>query len=129
METNESSEDYLERILMLEETKGINKVHAVDIALSMGFSKPSVSIALKKLRIGNLLEVSDREDLILTPEGRIIAEKIYEKHRVISGLLKMIGVEKETASKDACRIEHVLSDDTYDRLKTLFYKERKKSKQ
>lgn len=119
--TNESSEDYLERILMLEETnKGY--VRAIDIASSMGFSKASVSIALKKLEEKGYVTVGPKQALSLTPSGKEIAEKILERHHIIGHLLISLGVDEETAYKDACKIEHDLSDETFHALKNAYLK-------
>mgnify|MGYP000635995927 CR=1 FL=1 len=111
--TNESSEDYLERILMLEQ-EGNTSIHAIDIANSMGFSKPSVSIALKKLEEAGYVKVNKKSVLSLTDAGREIAKKIYDRHVVIRDFFISIGVDPKTASKDACKIEHDLSDETYE---------------
>ena len=111
--TNESSEDYLERILMLEQ-EGNTSIHAIDIANSMGFSKPSVSIALKKLEEAGYVKVNKKSVLSLTDAGREIAKKIYVRHVVIRDFFISIGVDPKTASKDACKIEHDLSDETYE---------------
>lgn len=111
--TNESSEDYLERILMLEQ-EGNTSIHAIDIANSMGFSKPSVSIALKKLEEAGYVKVNKKSVLSLTDAGREIAKKIYDRHVVIGDFFISIGVDPKTASKDACKIEHDLSDETYE---------------
>lgn len=111
--TNESSEDYLERILMLEQ-EGNTSIHAIDIANSMGFSKPSVSIALKKLEEAGYVKVNKESVLSLTDAGREIAKKIYDRHVVIRDFFISIGVDPKTASKDACKIEHDLSDETYE---------------
>lgn len=92
--TNESKEDYLERILMLQEN-GNSNVHAVDIAESMGYSKASVSIALKKLEDSGLVSVGEKQVLTLTEEGRKIAKKIYERHQVIGGIFIAIGVSRK----------------------------------
>lgn len=111
--TNESSEDYLEKILMLEQ-EGNTSIHAIDIANSMGFSKPSVSIALKKLEEAGYVKVNKKSVLSLTDAGREIAKKIYDRHVVIRDFFISIGVDPKTASKDACKIEHDLSDETYE---------------
>lgn len=111
--TNESSEDYLERILMLEQEENTS-IHAIDIANSMGFSKPSVSIALKKLEEAGYVKVNKKSVLSLTDAGREIAKKIYDRHVVIRDFFISIGVDPKTASKDACKIEHDLSDETYE---------------
>ncbi len=111
----ESREDYLERVLMLQ--KNGNRVRAIDIAKSMGYSKPSVSIALKKLREAGMITVDENGYLALTDEGKEIAVRVYERHEVITSLLINLGVSKEIAEEDACKIEHELSEETFDALK------------
>ena len=115
MRTHESAEMYLETILVLHERKGY--VRAIDIANEMGFSKPSVSIAMKNLRASECIEVSPEGNITLTDKGRAIAEKIYERHQYITDWLRTLGVSAETAEDDACRIEHVISDETFEALK------------
>ena len=115
MRTHESAEMYLETILVLHERKGY--VRAIDIANEMGFSKPSVSIAMKNLRASECIEVSPEGNITLTDKGRAIAEKIYERHKYITRWLRALGVSPETAEDDACRIEHVISDETFEALK------------
>lgn len=112
----ESAEDYLERILMLQE-EGMKEVHAVDLASSFGYSKASISIALHKLEEKGYVALGLRSQLYLTPAGYDIAKKVYDKHQTISSWLISIGVSKETALKDACRMEHFISDETYEALK------------
>lgn len=111
----ESREDYLERILMLQ--KNGNRVRSIDIVKSMGYSKPSVSIAVKKLRESGMITVDDNGYIDLTEEGRIIAANVYEKHEVITSLLMRLGVSPETAEEDACKIEHELSEETFSAIK------------
>ena len=111
----ESREDYLERILMLQ--KNGNRVRAIDIAKSMGYSKPSVSIALKKLREAEMIEVGEDGYITLTKEGKEIAIRVYERHETITSILIKIGVSPETAEEDACKIEHELSEETFEALK------------
>ena len=115
MRTHESAEMYLETILVLHERKGY--VRSIDIANEMGFSKPSVSIAMKNLRASECIEVSPEGNITLTDKGRAIAEKIYERHQYITRWLRALGVSPETAEDDACRIEHVISDETFEALK------------
>ncbi|MFA6860992.1 MAG: metal-dependent transcriptional regulator [Bacilli bacterium] len=124
MNTHESEEDYLERILMLEE-KGKKAVHAIDIATSMSFSKPSVSIALKKLEDKGYVHINDHQELTLTEAGMNIASKIYERHQVIGSFLISLGVDKDTAYSDACKIEHDLSDKTFAALKKHYEEDKK----
>lgn len=108
---NESSENYLETILVL--SKKLPVVRAVDIANELNFKKSSVSIAMKNLRERNHITVTDAGYIYLTDEGKEIAETIYERHELISDILVRLGVDKETASEDACRIEHVISKDSF----------------
>lgn len=119
MKNNQSLEDYLERILMLQSE--IGNVRAVDIARDMEFSKPSVSIAMKKLEEKGLVVVeTDTGYLNLTDEGREIAKKTYEKHETLTSFFKTIGVNPTTAESDACKIEHDLSDETFECLQKYF---------
>ena len=117
----ESKEDYLERILMLSEKN--NLVRAIDIATSMNFSKPSVSIALKKLKADGFILVNEETgNVTLTKTGMAIAEEIYERHKVISTALMMIGVSEETALEDACKVEHNISRETFTKIKDFISK-------
>ena len=111
----ESLEDYLERILMLIERNG--QVRSIDIANDMGYSKPSVSIAMKKLKEKGLIEIDSKGYITLKEEGFAIASKTYEKHKLVYSLLLYLGVSDETARKDACKIEHSLSEETFTKLK------------
>lgn len=113
-----SGEDYLEAILMLQKKTGM--VRSVDLARHMGFSKPSISHAVGVLRNGGFLTVDEDGFLHLTDTGREVAEKIYERHRFFTGWLMAIGVEEETAEIDACRIEHVISEESFQRLKEAY---------
>ncbi len=115
MRSNESSEDYLETILILGNKSSL--VRAVDIASEMGFKKPSVSVAMKNLRQKNLITVADNGDIRLTEEGHKIADKVYERHQLISSWLMMLGVQEKTALHDACRIEHIISEESFQALK------------
>ena len=115
MQIRESAEDYLERILMLHQSIGL--VRAVDIANLMNFSKPSVSIALKKLRQNAYVTIDDGGYISLTDSGREIAERVFERHRLISKLLMALGVDEEVAKEDACRIEHDLSVESFEAIK------------
>ena len=115
MRSNESSEDYLETILILGNRSSL--VRAVDIAAEMGFKKPSVSVAMKNLRQKNLITVADNGDIRLTEEGHKIADKVYERHQLISSWLMMLGVHEKTALHDACRIEHIISEESFQALK------------
>ena len=123
MKTNESAENYLETILILSQKRPV--VRSVDIAEELGFKKSSVSVAMKRLRENGYVNMDDNNLLTLTESGLAIARSIYERHQVISGYLISIGVSEETALKDACRIEHVLSEETFHKIKEIFYQSRK----
>ncbi len=110
----QSGEDYLERILIL--SKKLKKVRAIDIVNDMGFSKPSVSLAMKKLKEQNLIEI-DRGSIILTDEGEKIALNVYKKHELLSSFLISLGVSEKVALEDACKIEHHLSEESYEAIK------------
>ena len=115
MKIQESAENYLETILVLSLDKPY--VRSIDIANELGFSKPSVSVAMKQLRENGYVEMDEEGFLTLTPKGMEIAERIYERHVVLTDMLIALGVEEETAREDACRIEHDLSDVTFERIK------------
>ena len=119
----ESGEMYLETILVLSREK--RDVRAIDVGQKMGYSKPSVSRALARLRADGYLLVDGDGYLRLTDKGRTLAEKIYERHHVLSELLTRIGVAPETAAEDACRIEHYLSDQTFNAIKAHMEKYRR----
>lgn len=121
MDHIESMEDYLERLLMLEEA-GNKEIHAVDIANSIGFSKPSVSIAMKKLEAQGYVVVGPKMNLILTESGRAIASKVYERHKILSAIFVSLGVPEEVALEDACKVEHDLSNKTFAALKEHYEK-------
>ena len=110
MELHESGEMYLETILVLKNRLGL--VRSIDIANEMGFSKPTISVAMKKL-----VSMDDQGFINLTEEGRDIAEKIYERHQVISHVLMALGVSEKHATEDACKMEHDISDETFAVLK------------
>jgi len=119
MKRLESSEDYLERILMLLESHG--SVRAIDIATDMKFSKASVSIALKKLKDRGLVIVDDKNgNITLTKQGYFIASHVYDRHKVLSNMLIELGVNEETALEDACRIEHDISDESFQKIKDKY---------
>ena len=123
MKMQESPEDYLETIYML--SLHSSEVHSIDVARHLAYSKPSVSVAMKRLRENGYDNIEDNNLLTLTESGLAIARSIYERHQVISGYLMSIGVSEETALKDACRIEHVLSEETFHKIKEIFYQSRK----
>lgn len=115
MNTNESAENYLETILILSHRLPV--VRSVDIATELGFKKSSVSIAMKNLREKRYITVTDAGFIYLTDSGREIAEMIYERHRLLSAWLERLGVSPETAAADACRIEHVISKESFEAIK------------
>ena len=115
MTSNESAENYLETILVL--SKRLPVVRAVDIANELGFKKSSVSVAMKNLRAKNHITVTDAGFIYLTESGKEIAEMIYERHEFLSAFLEKLGVPKEIATQDACRIEHVISKESFQAIK------------
>lgn len=112
-----SGEDYLEAVLVLKQEKGM--VRSVDLARHMGFSKPSISHAVGVLRDGGFLTMDKDGFLHLTDVGREVAEKIYERHLFFTKQLIAAGVDQETAEQDACRIEHAISDTSFEKLKEM----------
>ena len=121
MKLHSAGEDYLEAVLVLQ--KKIGLVRSVDVARHMGVSKPSVCHAVATLRDGGYLTMDEDHFLHLTDIGREVAEKIYERHCFFSEQLIAAGVDPETAENDACRIEHVVSDETFCRLKEKYQSE------
>lgn len=115
MAIQESGEMYLETILRL--SKQSPYVRAIDISAFMGYSKPSVSRAMGLLRDQGYITVDEGGAIELTESGRRIAEKIYERHKTLTGILVQIGVDEETAAEDACRLEHYISDTSFQALK------------
>ena len=116
---NESSENYLETILIL--SKKLPVVRSVDIANELDFKKPSVSVAMKNLKEKNQITVSEQGFIYLTESGKEIAEMIYERHLLISSWLEKLGVPAETAVQDACRIEHVISKESFEAIKNYVH--------
>ena len=112
MRIHKSAEDYLEMILMLLEEKGYAR--SIDIASGLSVSKPSVSFAMKQLRENGYIEMNKDNFITLTDKGMQIARNIYDRHKVLTDLFLRIGVSPETAKDDACKIEHDLSQETYD---------------
>ena len=115
MQIRESAENYLETILVLQRRQG--QVRSIDIVNELSFSKPSVSIAMKNLRTNGYIEMDGDGLIHLLPPGLEIAERIYERHTLLTQWLERMGVSPETAAEDACRIEHVISAETFDVLK------------
>ena len=112
--------NYLETVLILKERNG--NVHAIDIAREMGFSKPSVSIAIHKLEDNGYLTITEDGNILLTESGCEIANKIYDRHLTISKALTMLGVNEEQSLVDACKIEHDISEETFAKLKEFVKK-------
>ncbi|EOS47455.1 metal-dependent transcriptional regulator [Lachnospiraceae bacterium JLR.KK009] len=117
MKLHASGEDYLEAILILQKQKGESAVRSIDLARHMGFSKPSISHAVGLLQNGGFLTVDIDGFLHLTEIGREMAEKIYERHLFFTKQLIAAGVDQETAEQDACRMEHAISDASFEKLK------------
>ena len=118
MKIHASGEDYLEAILVLQKKMGM--VRSIDLARHMGFSKPSISHAVSVLKNGGFLTVDDDGFLHLTAIGREIAEKIYERHQFFTEQLIAAGVDRETAEQDACRMEHVISQESFEHPKNAY---------
>jgi len=115
LKIQESAENYLETILIIHERKG--EVRSIDIVNELEFSKPSVSIAMKNLRENGYINVNKDGYITLTEKGMEIAERIYERHRLISRCFILMGVDPATAVEDACRVEHVISQETFEAIK------------
>lgn len=115
---HESIEDYLETILELSKIKQV--VRSIDIAQAMNYSKPSVSIAMKKLKEKQYVNIDDNGYITLTELGLKVAESVLERHEIISSVLIQLGVNDQTAYEDACRIEHDLSDETFQKIKEFY---------
>lgn len=115
MRMQESAEMYLEAIHVLHQTSG--HVRSIDVSEYLGYSKPSVSRAVGLLKEGGYLVVDEDGGLILTESGREIGEKIYERHTLLSALLEKLGVSRETAVADACKLEHAISDESFQAIK------------
>ena len=118
LKTNESAENYLETILVLSQKKPV--VRGVDIAEELGFKKSSVSIAMKNLREGGKITVTQAGYIYLTDSGREIAEMIYERHEWLTNWLISLGVDSNIAAEDACKMEHVISKESFEALKNHF---------
>ncbi len=117
----QSYEDYLERILML--SKSLNRpIRAIDIVNSFSYSRASVSIALKKLAQEGYIVYKDDQSVELTEDGLVIAEETYDRHQIITEALQYMGVSRETSEEDACKIEHVISKETFEALKRVIKK-------
>lgn len=115
MNIHESAEDYLEAILILKERLGL--VRSIDIVHELNYSKPSVSVAMKRLRENGYINMDPEGYLSLLPPGEEIAQRIYTRHRLLTDFLVRLGVTPEVAAADACKIEHDLSDETFEKIK------------
>ena len=118
MEIHKSAEDYLEPILKLRQQKG--QVRSIDVVTDLHFSKPSVSVAMKKLRESGHVEMDENGLLTLTESGEAVARRIFERHQVLTQMLTALGVDEETAAEEACKIEHDISDGTFEKIKAHF---------
>ena len=128
MVLHESAEDYLETILILFERNG--QVRSIDIVNEMNYSKPSISIAMKKLRENGFIRMDVNGLITLTPAGRESAERIYSRHRLLTRVLEAIGVDPKKAEDEACKIEHDIDDETYEKIGAFYrsYCEKMKEK-
>lgn len=118
MAVSEAIENYLETIYILSQQQ--NEVHAVDICTYLSYSRPTVSIVLRQMRENDLVTVNEDNHIYLTDKGLAIATRIYERHTLLSQMLMNLGVSKEVALHDACKIEHDLSDETFEAIKRHF---------
>lgn len=125
MQIKESAENYLETILIINNKKGYCR--SIDICNEMGFSKPSVSVYMKNLREDNYISVDNSGNITLTDKGLEIAEKIYDRHNVIAGFLMQLGTSEENAYKDSCKIEHDISEESFQLIKAQYIKNLKKN--
>ena len=115
MSVSEAIENYLETIYILSQQQ--NEVHAIDICSYLSYSRPTVSIVLRQMREHGLVTVNEDNHIFLTEEGHRIASRIFERHEVLTQMLTQLGVSHETAVRDACKIEHDLSDETFEAIK------------
>lgn len=122
MNIHESAEDYLERILIIRQRKGV--VYSIDIAHELKFSKPSVSVAMKRLRENGYIQMDTDSSITLLPPGEEIAGRIYARHQLLTEFLIQLGVSPENAASDACKIEHDISEESYERIKAVTVQKR-----
>lgn len=120
MKTNESAENYLETILMLKRKNG--NVRSIDVAHELSFSKPSVSVAMKNFREKGYISIDGDGGIMLTDKGLSIAERVFERHQVIASALMALGVDEKTAYEDSCKIEHDISDTSFEMIKKFLAK-------
>lgn len=118
MQIHESAEDYLEAILMLKEQKGV--VRSIDVVNELGYSKPSISVAMKHLRENSYVLMDDEGYLSLTNKGYVIARRVYDRHQVLTKALMALGVSEQNAAADACKVEHDLSEESFDKIREHF---------
>ena len=123
MNIYESAEDYLERILMIRQARGA--VRSIDIARELEYSKPSVSVAMKRLRENGYIQMDADGLITLLPPGEEIAQRIYARHQLLTEFLLQLGVSPEKAAADACKIEHDLSEESYERIREMTLQNRK----
>lgn len=121
MRIQESAENYLEAILVIGKRKGY--VRSIDVANELSVSKPSVSVAMKSFKNEGYILVNASGEITLTEKGRKIAEKVYERHNLIANALLMLGVSEENAYADSCKIEHVISEESFEKLKEFMSKQ------
>lgn len=126
MAVTKAVENYLETILIL--SKKQPDVHAVDVCNHLGYSRPTLSVAIKQMKEEGLILVNGENHITLTKKGLAVAEKIYERHKIVSSLLIELGVSEEIALLDACKIEHDLSDETFDRIKEHYFRIKNRNK-
>lgn len=126
MNIHESAEDYLERILMIRQERGM--VRSIDIAHELDYSKPSVSVAMKRLRENGYIQMDADGFITLLPPGEEIAQRIYARHQLLTEFLIQLGVSPENAAADACKIEHDISEESYERIKEATVQNRDKHK-
>ena len=117
MKIHESAENYLETILVLQ--RRIGQVRSIDVVNELSFTKASVSVAMKNLRENGYVEMDKDGFLTLTEQGRAVAETMYERHTLLSGWLEQLGVDPQVAAEDACRIEHVISAESFEAIKSF----------
>lgn len=115
MVIHESAENYLESILVLQERRG--QVRSIDIVNELGFSKPSVSIAMKKLRENGYISMEPDGRITLNESGLAIANRIYDRHKTITRFFILLGVSEDVATEDACKVEHDISDETFEKIR------------
>ena len=120
MRIKESAENYLETILIIKNKKG--HVRSIDIATELGFTKPSVSVAMKNFREEGYITIDNDGGISLTEKGLAIAEHVYERHQVIARVLMTLGVDEDIAYEDSCKIEHDISDQTFEKIKAYLEK-------